>query len=196
MKTKAQNVQVLSNNAVHSDRLKELGIEVVKAVIDTADKYFAVVEYIRKHTLPPKLVAFELGQIGFARATVSKLNRLANAPADVFDLYAAKTVGFNKALKLTRGEADNIKKLTDAHLTPEQQSAIEAAAAQAESEAEAEEAERGASDTTATRTTRLAKVCIQALKLMEALNKKTYTKTREGFTLTIVKAASKPVVAK
>jgi len=191
MSTKQVNageLAALKNQDEHSKQLQMLGLEALKAVVAVSDRYFNIITFIREKEIDKKLASHSLGAVGFARPMVSKLLTIAHAPPDVFDLYAARTVGFNKVLKLTRDAEKQIRALAgkgEQHLLE----AVDAAAAAGEAEAEAEEAERGAQDTTATKTTRLAKVCIQALKLMEGLGKKTYTKTREGYTLTIVKSA-------
>jgi len=196
MSTKTPNageLAALKQADEHSKELQMLGLEALKAVVAVSDRYFKIIQFIREKQLDKKRASMDLATVGFARPMVSKLCTIAHAPSDVFDLYAARTVGFNKVLKLTRDAEKQIKTLLGGKQDPRLLEAVDASAAEAEAQAEAEESEREPVDTVATKTTRLAKVCIQALKLMEALGKKTYSKTREGYTLTIVKTGKKVV---
>jgi len=170
-----------------SKKLQLLGLEAIKAVVAVADRYFALITFIREQKVDKKLATHSLTTVGFEKSIVSKLLKIAHAPDDVFDLYAARTVGFNKVLKLTRDAEKIIKGLKPGETKLLE--AIDETVTEAEREAEAEEKSKEPVDTVATKTTRLHKVCIQALKLMEALNKKSFTKTREGYTLTIIKAS-------
>jgi hypothetical protein len=60
--------------------------------------------YIRKNKLAPKLVSHELGQLGFRKEVVSKINRVAFASDELFSRFQAKMIGFDRVLMLARAE--------------------------------------------------------------------------------------------
>ena len=90
--------------AAQAVEVRRLGTEVIKATGAVAVKYHALVMFIRNNSVSPKLAAFELTSLGFKRSRVSEVNRIAHAKDEVFKEYAAKQIGFDRALELARSE--------------------------------------------------------------------------------------------
>jgi len=88
----------------HSTAIKSMGREIITDTVKVGEKYFKLCKYIRDNMVAPKLVSFELTELGFHRVTVSKINKVANSSDDLWSDFAAKTIGFNKVLELARGE--------------------------------------------------------------------------------------------
>jgi len=87
----------------HARKLDKLADEVIKSLAAAGEKYLSLCTYIRKNEVAPKLVSFQLAAKGFSRATISKINSVANADEKEWNQYAARTIGFNKVLALTSG---------------------------------------------------------------------------------------------
>lgn len=87
----------------HSKRLHKLGKEVITTLAAAGEKYLKLCTYIRENEVTKKLVAFELGALGFSRATISKINTVSNLPPEQWNKYAARELGFNKVLALGSG---------------------------------------------------------------------------------------------
>lgn len=88
----------------HSKELKKLGLVIIQGTVAVGRMYLDLCLYIRKNMVAPKLVSFELTELGFKRDIVSKINKVANASDETFNKFAAQTIGFNKVLELARGE--------------------------------------------------------------------------------------------
>jgi len=62
--------------------------------------------------------------LGFHKVRISEINKVANAPDDVFTHYQARAIGFNKALEFARVDKDGVhetpaaKLLKDAPVSP------------------------------------------------------------------------------
>lgn len=100
----------------HTELLIQKGKDLITAVIGVGDKYLALCKTIRENEMPPKFVSFELTKLGFSRATVSKINKVAGASDELWNSFEARAFGFNKMLELSRGEKPNeaTKLLADA----------------------------------------------------------------------------------
>lgn len=86
-----------------SVKLKELGRAVIDQVVATGRKTFDLCKYIRDNMVAPKLVSFELTELGLSKSFVSKINRVAHASDEHFNAFAAQTIGFKETLQLARG---------------------------------------------------------------------------------------------
>jgi len=98
----------------HSAMVVKVGKEIIAQTGKLAEKYWELITYIRKNSVAPKLVSFELTKLGFKRSRVSEVNRVANAANDVYKNYEAKMIGLDKALEMARMSMDGSK----AELTP------------------------------------------------------------------------------
>lgn len=87
----------------HSVKLKELGRAVIDQVVATGRKTFDLCKFIRDNMVAPKLVSFELTELGLSKSFVSKINRVAHASEAHFNAFAAQTIGFKETLQLARG---------------------------------------------------------------------------------------------
>jgi len=90
----------------HTALLIQKGKDLITAVIGVGDKYLSLCKTIRENEIAPKLVSFELTKLGFSRATVSKINKVAGASDDLWNSFEARAFGFNKMLELSRSEKD------------------------------------------------------------------------------------------
>jgi len=84
-------------------KLQKLAADVVKSLASAGEKYLSLCRYIRENEVPQKLVSFELAAMGFTRQTIHKINKVSNAPAAEWNMYEARTIGFNRVLQLTSG---------------------------------------------------------------------------------------------
>lgn len=87
----------------HSAKIRFYAAEIIKKTCETGQVYLDLCNYIRDNLVAPKLVSFELGEMGFNRQVVSRINKVANAADDVYSQFAARLIGFNKTLELARG---------------------------------------------------------------------------------------------
>lgn len=87
----------------HARKLQKLADEVIAVMVATGDKWLKLCTYIRENQVPQKLVAQELGNKGFSKVQISKINKVANAPEEHWSKFSARTLGFKKVLELTRG---------------------------------------------------------------------------------------------
>lgn len=85
--------------------IRKFGMEIVQGVIVVGHKYCELCYYIRANKVPPTLVAFELGRLGFKRQRISEINRVAQAPDEVFAAFQAHYIGFYKCLDLVVGDS-------------------------------------------------------------------------------------------
>jgi len=96
--------QVKHKEAV--DKVTVIAKEIVRDTVGLAEKYVTLVQHIREHQLKGEEVRPGLLEAGFNKVRVSEILRIANAPGEVFDRYAAREIGLKSALQLTRGSAD------------------------------------------------------------------------------------------
>jgi len=87
----------------HSKKLRSLGEEIIRVTAEAGTKYYDLCIYIRKNGVTPKLVTFELGELGFEKTRISEINRVSQAADDVWNEFEARTIGFRKVLALARG---------------------------------------------------------------------------------------------
>lgn len=84
----------------HAKEIQKFADEIIVQTAKTGEVYLSLCNYIRKNAVAPKLVSHELTAKGFHRAVISKINRVANLPDDLYNQFAARAVGFNKVLEL------------------------------------------------------------------------------------------------
>jgi len=193
-------LEVISKGGVSENILAEgvraRGAEIVRDTLDIAKKYVGLCEYIRTNSIAPKLVAFELGQLGFHRVRVSEINRVANSKDEVWNSFLAASIGFKKALQLTRGTVENVEKELGENMS---EGEAEAAMKYAE-KSEAESAEKSAAEVEAdpiqTKTTAMGKAAKHVLALAVELGIRSHTWKGGGYTLTLSKLKSKKSPAK
>lgn len=90
--------------AAQADAIREFGKTIIRKTGEVAGVYLDLCLYIRKHSVAPKLVSFELMRLGFKRSRISEVNRVANASEALFKQYEAKAIGFDKCLNMSRIE--------------------------------------------------------------------------------------------
>lgn len=103
-KTEAKTEVLTGKEAAQSDMVQKLGRDIIAKTGEVAGLYLQLCLYIRKHSVAPKLVSFELTRLGFKRSRISEINRVSNASDDLFKQYEAKMIGFDKVLNMSRIE--------------------------------------------------------------------------------------------
>jgi len=84
--------------------------DIVTTTLAVADSYVKLCRYIREKQMQPQTIRAVLFSCGFAKTRVSEVLKVASATKDKWDQIEAKSLGFRKALELTR---DSVKLLKD-----------------------------------------------------------------------------------
>jgi len=190
-------------DAVHCDSIKRFCEELIKSATKQAQVYYDLVTYIRKNKVAPKLVSYQMSEAGFNKVRISEVNRVANAPDDLYNAFAARALGFKNVLQLVRGASDK------AQLTPAGSAILgpgHTAADALKAEGEADETMSAGKKAPETKTPSevLIATAEKLFKLIEAQNKRLpYTlKSTNGLMLSVVrmtprepKKAAAPVAA-
>jgi len=85
-----------------SEKLIELGKQIIQAIGAVSEKYHALIVYVRTNKVAPKLVTYEMTKLGFARSRIAEVKRVAFASNETYSAYESKLIGFSKALELAR----------------------------------------------------------------------------------------------
>jgi len=95
------------------------GEAVIRATMETGERYLDLCRYIRENQIDPKLVTASLTPLGFARSRISEIKKIAYATDELWNEYAARNIGWKGALDLAR--AEGVKQIADAaHTTVEE----------------------------------------------------------------------------
>jgi len=89
-------------------KFKDLSVEVITATMEVGKKYLNLCSYIRAEKIAPKQVTQWLLDLGFAKTRASEVNRVAQAPDEVFSQLQARALSWKGALDLARG-GDELK---------------------------------------------------------------------------------------
>jgi len=89
--------------------IREIGEAIIRKTGEVAGLYLSLCLNIRANKIGPAIVTRILKELGFHKVRISEINKVANAPDDVFSHYQARAIGFNKALEFARVEADGVK---------------------------------------------------------------------------------------
>lgn len=144
-----------------SEKLQKLGVDIITQVGKVAEKYHALITYIRQAKCSPKLVSYEMGKLGFKRSRISEVKRVAFASDDTYSAYEAKLIGFDKAIELARATVDGKAR----ELTP---AARQLTAGDVLDQADIEEADDKQSSARSTPTAKKKKVSVRAQMLEHA----------------------------
>jgi len=87
---------------------KKLAHEIVMATAAVGEKYLSVCLYIRENKIMPKQVTAWLLDCGFHKSKASEINRVAQAPDEVFSNFKARVIGWRDALQISRGTVETI----------------------------------------------------------------------------------------
>jgi len=102
----------------------QIGEAIITKTGEVAGLYLSLCLNIRKNHIAPAKVSELLKSLGFHRVRISEINKVANAPDDVFTNYQARAIGFNKALEFARVENEMVietpaaKLLSEASVSP------------------------------------------------------------------------------
>jgi len=99
--------------------IRETGEAIIKKSGEVAGLYLSLCLNIRKNAIAPAVVSRILKELGFNRVRISEINRVANAPDDVFTNYQARAIGFNKAIEFARVTDAGIQETPAAKLLSE-----------------------------------------------------------------------------
>jgi hypothetical protein len=109
LKAQSIGVQVQTKEQVKQDHaITVLAKEIIKVHGLVAEKYRDLILYVRQHKVDPKLVTIRLLALGFKRSRISEVLKVAEAPANVFQPFAAKQIGFGRALEFARRDGRKI----------------------------------------------------------------------------------------
>jgi len=86
----------------------ERGKAIIASVGEVGRKYLDLCQYIRDHSIAPKLVSNELGKLGFKRSRIAELNKVAGASDELWDAFQARRIGFKDTLELARKAAEGV----------------------------------------------------------------------------------------
>jgi len=91
---------------------------IIDKTVEAGRLYLDLCLYIRKNEVSPKLVSREMGDMGFNRQVISRVNKVANASDELWNEFAARTIGFNKVLELSRSTSamNGLAKDTDSDI--------------------------------------------------------------------------------
>jgi hypothetical protein len=128
------NTQVITKQEI---AFKEIAFEIIKSTVELGEKYLTLCLMIRSNNIAPKQVSTWLKDVGFHKVRISEINRIAHGPDDVFEKFKARSIGFRGALQLSRGNLEEMKKITEVANDP----SLAALAAECEIEAAEEEKE-------------------------------------------------------
>jgi len=104
--------------------VRETAEAIIKKTGEVAGLYLSLCLNIRQNKVAPTVVGRILKDLGFHRVRISEINKVANAPDDVFTNYQARAIGFNKALEFARVENESVvetpvaRMLKDAPISP------------------------------------------------------------------------------
>lgn len=83
-------------------RMVDAGREVLHACVAVGEKYLNLCRVIRTEEIAPRIASKYLMGLGFTKETVSKINRVAQTPNELWSEFEARRLGFNKVLELAR----------------------------------------------------------------------------------------------
>lgn len=83
--------------------IRDIAQDIVKLTARAGEKYYELCVYIREQKAQDKLVRCVLDSMGFHKAKVSEIIRVASVPEEMWNEFAARTIGFNSVLRLVRG---------------------------------------------------------------------------------------------
>jgi len=138
----------------HELEVKRISGEIIEGTVAVGEKYFALASYVRDNKLGKKIVAQWLGEMGFNRHRISEINAVANSDEAHWSEFAAKAISWKGVLQLTRGNVEELRRVSPEIVSPEMQEAadeahreqleVEEKATQGMSPAEAEKAKKAA----------------------------------------------------
>jgi len=101
--TVPRDVEVQSKNeAAHADAIQLLGRAIVEAHGVVAEKYLSLCLYVRKHSVSGKLLTFELSKLGIIKQRITEVRRVCDLPDKEWSDFAARSIGFKKAVEIAR----------------------------------------------------------------------------------------------
>lgn len=86
----------------HAQRVRELGMEIVRKTGELGGLYLNLCKYIRANQVSPHTARYELFALGFPKTRVSEIIRVAYCNQKVWRDYEARLMGFNQTLRFAR----------------------------------------------------------------------------------------------
>ena len=103
-----ENEQMLLSPA-EVEQMRIVGEIAEKIIIKTGETgvlYRSLVQYVRQQQVAPRFLTWRLLGLGFHKARVSEIVKVAMSPDDIYNDYMANSIGFKKCLLLARLNAD------------------------------------------------------------------------------------------
>jgi hypothetical protein len=165
----------------------EIGEKIIQKTGEVGTLYRSLVQYLRTAQVAPRFVTHWLTEQGFHKVRVSEINRVAQAPDDVYTDFMAKSLSFKDALTLARlGTAGEAVATPALQALAKDDASIEKAFEDIEAEviAEASGSGKGGTDDK----TRMAR----AVNIIFKLAKRSQQWRGDGWVLSLGKTANKP----
>lgn len=89
----------------HAKELQRLGRQVIDALVKAGTETYTLCKYIRDNSVSPKLVSFELRQLGLSKSWASKVNKVSQCSDEAWNAFAARTMTFKDILAIGEGQA-------------------------------------------------------------------------------------------
>lgn len=106
VKSVAGPVEVVTKQEMEFKRLAQ---EIVEGTVSLGGRYLALCDFIRANQVSPKDSTKWLLDLGFHKAKASEINRVAQAPDEVYSQLQARTLGWRGVLQLARGNVTEMK---------------------------------------------------------------------------------------
>jgi len=87
----------------HISIISEFGCEIVRGTLKVGETYFRLCTYIRSAKVEADIVRKALEPLGFVKQRITEINRVSNAPEELWSEYEARALSFRRTLELTRG---------------------------------------------------------------------------------------------
>jgi len=87
----------------HFSIISEYGVEIVRGMLKVGDTYWKLCGYIRTNKVDADVVRKALEPLGFIKQRITEINRVANAPEELWSEYEARALSFRRTLELSRG---------------------------------------------------------------------------------------------
>lgn len=127
-----------------AEEIARRGEAVIRATMETGERYLDLCRYIRENQIDPKLVTASLTPLGFARSRISEIKKISYATDELWNEYAARNIGWKGALDLAR--AEGVKQIAHATDTTVEQAQENLEDADLTPEADGEKGEQSVED--------------------------------------------------
>jgi len=181
----------------HLSIISEYGVEIVRGMLKVGDTYWKLCGYIRTNKVDADVVRKALEPLGFIKQRITEINRVANAPEELWSEYEARALSFRRTLELSRGTVqlllDKAESGADANLLTRTMVGVEAEEAEAEvSEAESNAGVTKEPESATVRKEKMEAVATRLAALADKYSvKQRVFKIENGYVVTVSRAPGK-----